>query len=84
MPALHGEQVYRATAASVRERLQERWDETYAHFTAENPKMVYYLSMEFLQVRRAARSVTREACSASTQLPTDSLYHTLSVRAARC
>ena len=75
MHALHGEQVYRATAASVRERLQERWDETYAHFTAENPKMVYYLSMEFLQVRRAARSVTREACSASTQLPTDSLPH---------
>jgi starch phosphorylase len=43
--------VYRATAASVRERLMERWDETFAHFTAENPKMIYYLSMEFLQAR---------------------------------
>ena len=43
--------MYRATAASVRERLMERWDETYAHFTAENPKMIYYLSMEYLQVR---------------------------------
>ena len=29
----------------------ERWDETFAHFTAENPKMIYYLSMEFLQAR---------------------------------
>jgi hypothetical protein len=31
--------------------MTERWDETYAHFTAENPKMIYYLSMEFLQAR---------------------------------
>ena len=44
-------QTYRAAAASVRERMTERWDETYAHFTAENPKMIYYLSMEFLQAR---------------------------------
>ena len=36
--------------------MTERWDETYAHFTAQNPKMIYYLSMEFLQARtRRAR-----------------------------
>jgi starch phosphorylase len=49
-------QTYRAAAASVRERMTERWDETYAHFTAENPKMIYYLSMEFLQARGDARA----------------------------
>ena len=39
--------------------MTERWDETYAHFTAENPKMIYYLSMEFLQAR--ARAAPRRA-----------------------
>lgn len=36
--------------------MTERWDETYAHFTAQNPKMIYYLSMEFLQARAARAS----------------------------
>ena len=43
--------VYRATAASVRERLVNNWDSTYAHFNDEDPKQAYYISMEFLQVR---------------------------------
>ena len=49
--------MYRAAAASVCERLTERWDETYAHFSAENPKMVFYLSMEFLQGRALLNAV---------------------------
>ncbi len=66
--------MYRAAAASVRERLTERWDETYAHFTAENPKMIYYLSMEFLQARSVARAggaarVRRGVHAADAQRP---------------
>ena len=54
--------------------MTERWDETYAHFTAENPKMIYYLSMEFLQARPHARL---RACGACADAP-------LLRRAARC
>ena len=70
-------------AASVRERLQERWDETYAHFTAENPKMVYFLSMEFLQVRSPGHKERRgglEPRLPALLAPLTRLPH----RAARC
>ncbi|CAG9466914.1 unnamed protein product [Pedinophyceae sp. YPF-701] len=42
---------YRATAASVEERLIERWDATFSHFEQKDPKMAYYISMEYLQGR---------------------------------
>lgn len=45
------EQAYFATAQSVENTLTQRWNETYAHFTKEDPKQTYYLSMEFLQGR---------------------------------
>jgi starch phosphorylase len=39
---------YQATAYSVRERLIEFWNDTNFRFTEENPKQVYYLSIEYL------------------------------------
>ena len=41
--------MYRATAESVREQLMENWNATYSHFHATNPKQAYYISMEYLQ-----------------------------------
>ncbi|KAJ7533625.1 hypothetical protein O6H91_13G057500 [Diphasiastrum complanatum] len=46
-------QAYVATAQTVRDALIQRWNATYEHFQKSNPKQVYYLSMEFLQVGRA-------------------------------
>src|SRR5258706_2180967 len=49
---------FEAFARSVREVLSQRWiktENTYAH---ENPKRVYYLSMEFLIGRSLANNVT--------------------------
>ena len=36
--------MYRATAESVREQLMENWNATYSHFHATNPKQAYYIS----------------------------------------
>jgi len=50
-------QAYKATAASVRERVLERWNETNAHFAQNNVKQVAYISMEFLQGRALLNAV---------------------------
>lgn len=39
---------YEAFARSVRDILSQRWVHTEDTYTRENPKRVYYLSMEFL------------------------------------
>jgi starch phosphorylase len=58
-PAAAGHwQRYEATARSVRDVLSQRWvltDETYER---ENPKRVYYLSMEYLIGRSLANNLT--------------------------
>jgi starch phosphorylase len=46
-----------AFALSVRESLARRWVETESTYTRENPKRVYYLSMEFLIGRSLANNV---------------------------
>ena len=51
------EQAYRAYANSVQERLVERWDATYDHFEREDPKMAYYISMEYLMGRTLSNAV---------------------------
>ena len=50
-------QAYQATAESVSERLLERWDTTFNSFETENPKMAYYLSMEYLHGRTLSNAV---------------------------
>jgi glycogen phosphorylase len=49
---------FEAFALSVREILAKRWVETESTYARENPKRVYYLSMEFLIGRSLANNVT--------------------------
>ena len=44
-------EAYQAAAHSLRDRLIERWNDTQTHFKEQDPKRVYYLSMEFLMGR---------------------------------
>ena len=49
---------FEAVARSVRDVLSQRWVCTEATYAKENPKRVYYLSMEFLIGRSLANNVT--------------------------
>jgi len=49
---------FEAFALSVREVLAKRWMETTGTYARENPKRVYYLSMEFLIGKSLANNVT--------------------------
>src|SRR5947209_4263334 len=49
---------FEALARSVRDILSQRWVRTEETYERENPKRVYYLSMEFLIGRSLANSVT--------------------------
>nr|CAB3478868.1 unnamed protein product [Digitaria exilis] len=51
------EEAFYATAESVRDRLIERWNDTYLHFHKTDPKQTYYLSMEYLQGRALTNAV---------------------------
>ena len=48
---------FEAFALSVREFLARRWVDTESTYARENPKRVYYLSMEFLIGRSLANNV---------------------------
>src|SRR4029434_3250421 len=48
---------YEAAARSVRDILAQRWVRTDTTYERENPKRVYYLSMEFLIGRSLANNV---------------------------
>eukprot|EP00898_Chlorokybus_atmophyticus_P004701 jgi/Chlat1/5231/Chrsp33S05080 len=48
---------YAVVAKSVKERLVERFNETYELFLKEDPKMCYYISMEFLQGRTLLNAI---------------------------
>jgi glycogen phosphorylase len=49
---------YEAAARSVRDVLSQRWQHTEQTYAQENPKRVYYLSMEFLIGRSLANNIT--------------------------
>ena len=49
---------FEAIARSVRDVLSQRWIKTESTYTRENPKRVYYLSMEYLIGRSLANNVT--------------------------
>ena len=49
---------FEAFARSVRDILSQRWVRTENTYEGENPKRVYYLSMEFLIGRSLANNVT--------------------------
>ena len=57
-PAAAGpHQRFRAIARSVRDVLSQRWVRTEATYERENPKRVYYLSMEFLIGRSLTNNI---------------------------
>ena len=49
---------FEAVARSVRDVLSQRWVLTERTYDRENPKRVYYLSMEFLIGRSLANNIT--------------------------
>jgi starch phosphorylase len=58
---------FEAFALSVREVLAKRWVETASTYARENPKRVYYLSMEFLIGKSLANNVTNLLLNADVQ-----------------
>jgi glycogen phosphorylase len=58
LAAVRARECYEAFARSVRDVLSQRWILTEKTYERENPKRVYYLSMEFLLGRSLANNVT--------------------------
>jgi starch phosphorylase len=56
--ALGPRERFEAIAGTVRDILAQRWINTETTYTRENPKRIYYLSMEFLIGRSLANNVT--------------------------
>ena len=56
--AIGARERFEAVARSVRDVLSQRWVRTEKTYERENPKRVYYLSMEFLIGRSLANNVT--------------------------
>jgi starch phosphorylase len=55
--AVGARQRYEAVARSVRDVLSQRWVSTEKTYERENPKLVYYLSMEFFLGRSLANNI---------------------------
>jgi len=58
LAAVSGRERYEAFARSVRDVLSQRWILTDKTYERNNPKRVYYISMEFLLGRSSANNVT--------------------------
>ena len=58
LAAVHNRERYEAFARSFRDVLSQRWVLTEKTYESQNPKRVYYLSMEFLLGRSSANNVT--------------------------
>jgi starch phosphorylase len=56
-PAVGARERYEAVARSVRDVLSQRWVRTEKIYDRQNPKRVYYLSMEFLLGRSLANNI---------------------------
>jgi starch phosphorylase len=57
----HPRQQYEALACALRDLLSQRWIKTRHTYNRENPKRVYYLSMEFLVGRSLTNNITNLA-----------------------
>ena len=49
---------FEAVSSAIRDVLAQRWVKTLQHYDRENPKQVYYLSMEFLIGRSLGNNIT--------------------------
>src|SRR5436305_7659907 len=58
VPASNGRIRFEALARSVRDILSQRWVHTESTYANENPKRVYYLSMEFLIGRSLSNNIS--------------------------
>ncbi|HXQ41299.1 MAG TPA: glycogen/starch/alpha-glucan phosphorylase [Candidatus Udaeobacter sp.] len=58
LPAIGARERFEAFASAVRDILSYRWLHTKQTYERENPKRVYYLSMEFLIGRSLANNIT--------------------------
>ena len=58
VPAAGSRERFEAFARSIRDILSQRWVRTEQTYDRQNPKRVYYLSMEFLLGRSLANNVT--------------------------
>ena len=56
--AAYNRQQFEAVARSVRDILAHRWIATQQHYDRENPKRIYYMSMEFLIGRSLTNNIT--------------------------
>jgi len=45
---INSQYLFQGTALSVRDRLLEQWNDTQLYIRMNNPKKIYYLSIEFL------------------------------------
>ena len=45
------QQIFQAVSYAIKDRIVENWMETQKAYEKEDPKMVYYMSMEFLMGR---------------------------------
>jgi glycogen phosphorylase len=57
-PTIGARERFEAAARSVRDTLSQRWVRTEETYQRENPKRVYYLSMEFLIGRSLTNNIT--------------------------
>ena len=57
-PSIDARERYEAAAHAVRDVLSQRWLRTIETYEREDPKRVYYLSMEFLLGRSLANNIT--------------------------
>src|SRR5579863_9530074 len=58
LTAIEARERFEAAARSIRDVLSQRWVATEKAYDRENPKRVYYLSMEFLIGRSLSNNVT--------------------------
>ena len=51
------QQIFQAVAYAVKDQIVEQWMETQKAYEKEDPKMVYYMSMEFLMGRALGNNI---------------------------